>query len=168
MPTLAQITNTFFVSLITRLGVRPPPAEGFLLSNIVQPVTLVDSDISLSAVLTTQILGAPVSGSQAAPAVNTVIADAGALAAAGTYQFTFFLATEGETGNREMVIARRNAANAADVWAASIVAAAGGLAPFNLTMTMGVSERVVVRMGSGLAATGGSNYHASIFTTGPV
>jgi len=131
-------------------------------------VSLVDADVALNAVLTSQILGTPISGSQAAPAVNTVIADAGAVSIAGNYQFTFAFATDQETGNREFTIARRNAANGADIWAIQLDASAGGFAPFNLTVTLVASERVVVRMGPTTAATAGSTYHASIFTTGPL
>lgn len=167
MPLIRDITATFFTTLINRLGIRPPFEEGFKISNVVTPVSIVDTDISIPAILTTQPLVAPVSGSQAAPAVNTVIVDAGAVAAAGNYQITFVIGTSAESANRVIAIARRNAANSADIWAVHIKAS-DGIIPFNLTITLALNERVVVRMGPDDAASALTTYRASVFTNGPL
>jgi len=116
MPSLSQITNKFFVSLIDRLGVRPPPPESFLLSNVVQPVSIVDSDISIPAVLTTQILDTGItSGVRIAPVANTLLADTGPMAA-GTYQVLLMLGVGNVAGGADFEIERRDAANAANIW----------------------------------------------------
>src|SRR5437879_1036974 len=75
-PSLSEITANFFVNLINRLGVRPPPADAFLLSNVVTPVSIVDADISIPAQLTTFLLDVPfTAGELLAPVANTVLAD---------------------------------------------------------------------------------------------
>lgn len=116
MPSLASITATFFVNLINRLGVRPPPDEGFLLSNVVQPVSIVDADIAIPAVLTTQVLGTPFStGIQAAPGAGVLLADTG-VQPAGNYSVLILVGVRNVAGGCDFVIERRNAANAANIW----------------------------------------------------
>lgn len=116
MPDLARITSTFFVSLINRLGVRPPPADGFLLSNVVQPVSLVDSDIVLSAIVGTQTLDAGNSnGELVNPASGTVLCDTGAVLLAGVYAIQFEVSWR-DANNSTIIIQRRDAANAASIW----------------------------------------------------
>src|SRR2546428_1978470 len=76
MPSLARITNTFFVSLINRLGIRPPPPEGFEISSVVQPVSIVDSDIAIPATVSTTLMDTPFTGGEivtpAAGALRTI------------------------------------------------------------------------------------------------
>lgn len=118
MPELVPITNNFFVNLITRLGLKPPPGFGWLFSTVVQPVSIVDSDISFAAVATSPLLDTPLSaGAQAAPAVNTVLADTGAQAA-GVYNIVLALCVADVASATQPTIAlqRRDAANAANIW----------------------------------------------------
>jgi hypothetical protein len=119
MASLSRITATFFVTLINRLGVRPPPPNGFELISTVQPVSLVDSDITIPTQLTTALLDVPAStGIAASPAAGTVLADTGALPA-GNYNIvvTIGINNAGAGTVGDFSIARRNAANNADVWA---------------------------------------------------
>src|SRR5256885_292105 len=78
MPSLARITNTFFVSLINRLGIRPPPPEGFEISSVVQPVSIVDSDIAIPATVSTTLMDTPFTGGEiVTPAAGALLADSG-------------------------------------------------------------------------------------------
>lgn len=116
-PSLSQITANFFVNLITRLGVRPPPDSAFLLSNVVQPVTIVDTDIAIPAVTTTQLLdGAFSQGVQAAPGAAVLLADTGPQVA-GNYNVLILVGSPNAAGGgTDYIVERRNAANAANIW----------------------------------------------------
>ncbi len=117
MPSLSNITNNFFINLINRLGVRPPPPESFLLSNIVQPVSLVDSDIVLNATTSTMLLDSPfTAGDQAAPGAGLVLADTLAQVAGNYFVFFDFAANTPAAINLSILFQRRNAANAANIW----------------------------------------------------
>ena len=134
-PFLSNITNTFFVDLINRLGVRPPPPDGFDLINTVQPVSIVDSNIPLQAIVTTQTLDAPFSaGVQAAPAAGLVLADTGQQIA-GTYSVYILVGLRNVVGACDFILARRNAANAADVWRQVFNMPNTGPYLFNLSFT---------------------------------
>jgi len=163
MPSLSQITNNFFVSLINRLGVRPPPPESFVLSNVVQPVSIVDSDISIPAVLTTQRLDAPFSaGVLVAPVANTLMADTGALPA-GDYQLLIWVGIGNVAGSGDFFIQRRDAANAANIWQQLCFMNTNGpgyqLTP--LVVTLAANERIRVFTRLNWSATG----HASIWVS---
>jgi hypothetical protein len=115
---LSRITATFFVSLINRLGIRPPPAEGFQISNVVQPVSIVDSDISIPAVLTSILLDQNVftQGELTSPAAGLLAADTGAQPA-GTYLCYIILSQDvAITSSCSYRLQRRDAANAATIW----------------------------------------------------
>lgn len=163
MPGLSQITATFFLDLINRLGVRPPPPEAFLLSNVVQPVSIVDSGVVLTATSSTAILGGPLTqGILAAPALGTLLADSGAVAVPGNFTFTLFLGTD-DASTRTAVVARRNAANSADVWAQLISSGIGSvLGPFTMTVALLLNERLILRIGPANTSAG-SSWQGSIW-----
>jgi len=117
MPSISRITSTFFVDLINRLGVRPPPHEGFELSSLVQPVTLVDSDIALVAEVVPPEQGTPYTvGIQSGPGPGIILADTGPLQSK-IWNCVFWIGTNGAvTGGGGISIQRRNAANSADIW----------------------------------------------------
>lgn len=150
MPTLARITNTFFVNLINRLGVRPPPPAGFELISTVQPVSLVDSDIVLSAVTTSMTLdSANSTGEQVTPAAATVLADTGALNA-GNYQIFVQASAYDPAAANILQIARRNSTNTADLWVMNVpclitAALANGRIELSARIVLSQNERVVVR-----------------------
>lgn len=147
MPQLARITSTFFTNLITRLGIRPPFSEGFEMSNVVTPVSIVDSDITLQAITTSILLAAPyTAGSSATPAAGTVLADTGAQSA-GNY---VILVTYGadfavSVNTNAFEIQRRDAANAANIWTimSSIAAGSQGFIQ-SLNVTLALNERIRV------------------------
>lgn len=114
---LTSITNTFFVNLLNRLGVKPPPPEGFDLINTVQPVSIVDTDIQLPVITTSMLLDVPVTtGEKAAPGAAVVLADTGALPA-GTYNIHVTAGlSQTAVGSADFAVQRRDAANAANIW----------------------------------------------------
>lgn len=163
MPQLASITATFFTNLLTRLGVRPPFAEGYLLSNVVQPVSIVDSDISIPAAVSLPTIGSANSaGDQVAPAVDTVLADTGALAA-GTYNLVLTAGIVNSTSSlRGITLARRNAANAADIWTARLMCnSTAAFVPIALRCSCDLNERFVIR--TGIIFGAGETVQANIF-----
>jgi hypothetical protein len=146
MPSLSQISNNFFLNLINRLGVRPPPAESFLLSNVVQPVSIVDADIVIPAVVTSQTLDTPFTvGSQALAAANTVLADTGALVA-GTYLVYVTVGKITGANAMDFRIQRRDAANAVNVWDiwGTCDSASQGFITSQFTAVLLVNERIRV------------------------
>lgn len=162
MPSLARITNTFFVSLINRLGVRPPFAEGFTLTNTVQPVSIVDTDVSISAFTTSPELNAVFSGGElAAPAINATLADTGAQAA-GVYNATILIGNDEQSANARTVrVRRRNAADSADIWS-QLIETQASVVYLPLKVRLESGERIRVSQGP-LAGSGGTTYQASIF-----
>jgi len=166
MPTLSAITATFFVDLITRLGVRPPPPDAFVLSNVVQPVSIVDSGITFSAVSSSQLLDTPfTNGVVVAPAIGAVLADTGAQPA-GNY--AAFLMIEGFDSivNPNMSLQRRNAANGASIWDQALYEVGGANArPFkrfySLRLVLALNERL--RVVSNIAGGAAMNYQVSIW-----
>lgn len=169
MPQIARITSTFFTNLISRLGIRPPFSEGFEVSNVIQPVSIVDSDITFSALSTTQSLGTPFTvGALGAPAAGTVLADTGAQNA-GIYQLFIVMSAGDGVGTPAMDLQRRDAANAANIWVQRFWGMGGGpngqsgTAPMSFRVELAASERIRVTVGP--AGGAGSGYQASIWLT---
>ncbi|MFI5176716.1 MAG: hypothetical protein ACHQKY_17790, partial [Terriglobia bacterium] len=105
---LTSITNTFFVNLLTRLGVKPPPADGFDLINTVQPVSLVDSDITLPTFQSTQLIDTPfTAGVQVAPAIGTILADTLAQAGGNFVAYISLSCDSPANDIADMIVARR-------------------------------------------------------------
>lgn len=164
MASLSLITGTFFTSLLNRLGVRPPPPEGFLLSNVVLPVSVVDADISLPVSQTSILLDVNnvfTQGDVAAPAAGALLADTGAQNA-GNYNATITFGNDNNAANYPTVrIQRRDAANAVTIWDILLNTGAGSsMAPFNLRLVLAQGERLRIIQGP----TAGTNTsRANIF-----
>lgn len=160
-----QISSTFFVTVMNRLGIRPPFDEPFTLVNNVQPVSIVDVDTSIPVTVTDPIFGTPFgNGLQAAPGINTVLADTGALAA-GNWAFKVMVSV-GDTpaAFSRTAIQHRNAANGANIWEVNSFTLAG-TATVHREMTfaksIALNERVrVINLNAGAVA---SVYDAVIF-----
>ena len=168
---LSSITNTFFVNLLNRLGVRPPPSDGFDLINTVQPVTLVDSDIVLPVTQSTILMDLSfTTGVQAAPAINTVLADVGAQVA-GTYNILVMASAmdAAAVANPQIALQRRDGANAANVWEQRFLFSATAGGPTNLQIIqqfrvqLQTNERI--RIINTVAGGAASSYHANIWIT---
>lgn len=159
----ANIPNpSSWLAILNKLGI--PRFGQWSLLDTVQPVALVDSEVSLSAVASTALLGTPASaGELVAPAANTRLADTGALAA-GSWSFAIVMSAN---DSNTMRVRRRNAADAGDIWSFRVpFASSTGIMTFVFPLfrsTIGVNERLVVE---NVAAGGaGTTYQASIFAT---
>jgi len=163
MPELVPITNNFFVNLINRLGLKPPPGLGWLMSTVVMPVSIVDTDIALQATVTSIVLDTPfTAGVQTAPAVGFILADTGAQVA-GNYALHVEFSTNGAAAVSAIVaLERRNAANAANIWTHlwSVSAAGGATMERNVTVLLAASERIRVEV---LFMSAGLDMQASIW-----
>jgi hypothetical protein len=164
MPSLTKITANFFVGLINRLGVRPPPEEAFLLSNVVQPVSIVDSDIALPAVVTTQLLGSSFSqGLAAAPVAGGVLlADTGPQPL-GNFNVLILVGQNNTAGGADFIIERRNAANAANIWRQVFATTTTAPSPFVFSAQVHLELNERIRVITEIGGTG--DIEANIFLT---
>ena len=145
------------MNLLNRLGVRPPPPDGFDLINVVQPVTLVDSDIVLSVSSSSILLDLPFTGGYLLnPVAAAVLADTGAQVA-GNYQVDVVIGGDAAAAvSFTAEIVRRNAANNGDVWTMPVVMKndGTGMIRFQGRIALLLNERLIVRNKITLAATG--------------
>lgn len=153
MPAIGRISEKFFTSLITRLGIKPPFSNGFEMSNVVTPVSIVDQDISLSTVQSPgPLLDLPfTNGDFTAPPIGTILADTGPQSA-GEYFLRLQIGTDGAQNNPVFVeFARRDAADSADLWKAFIPFGSGTMitVPFDIVarVRLNINERLLVRVG---------------------
>lgn len=138
------------------------------MSNVVQPVSIVDTDVPLTTVTSSQLLATPfTAGPLVAPAINTVLADTGAQTA-GNYLLKILIEVfDTAAGNTETALQRRNAANAANIWEQEFYGCGtvNGMLPnhinLDLRVTLDANERI--RVINTLAAGAGGRYHASIW-----
>jgi hypothetical protein len=140
--------------------------EPFLLQNLIVPVALVDPP-TLTATLSAMVVDTPATaGELTAPAINTRLADTGALVA-GQYNVLLILSST-ENNNRAYRWRRRNAADAADIWSQQLELVAGmdtfDIGPLRLVIN--ANERLVVENTVAIAA--GQIVQASIWTQGPL
>jgi len=165
-PSLSSITATFFTTLINRLGVRPPPPDAFLLSNVVQPVSLVDADISIPTIVSPPIVDlAFTAGELLAPGAGVVLADTGPLAA-GNYNIQMVYSENGgSASSSDIKLQRRDAANAANIWSQLLFInpSCAAFIYLSLAVKLLVNERV--RVIQGAAAPAGATFQANIWTT---
>lgn len=165
MPELVPITNNFFVNLITRLGLKPPPSLGWSMATVVTPVSIVDSDITLSAISTTQLLDTPfTAGVQAAPVINTVLADSGAQNA-GNYFVTLMMSCSEGITNNTLALQRRDAANAANIWEQRFYTLLNTVDSTRMVMNCQVklSQNERLRILNLVAGGAGSVYHVNLW-----
>ena len=148
-----------WVTILSKLGITG--IMRWFLSDTVVPVAIVDSEITLNASSSTPLIGVQASaGEQVAPAANFRLATTGPLPA-GPYSMTFWISGN-EPGGNNFRIRRRNAADAADVWAFRFFHGAGATFPvLSLRLLLNVNELVVVENIN--AGGAGSLYQASIF-----
>jgi hypothetical protein len=146
-----------WLSLFARYGYGQPFKWG--LTDVVQPVTLVDSIVTLSAVAVQPLYGTPfTAGEQVNPAGGTRLADTGALAV-GNWTFTVLM---GGSVAMDFRIRRRNAADAADIWShRTWTAVNSGLNALTIRLSMSANERLVVE--NVPAGGAGNTYQCTIF-----
>jgi hypothetical protein len=142
-------------ALITELGIYQAPAL-FYLSEIVTPVSIVDSQISIDSVQVPVTLLLPATaGELAAPAANTRLADTGQLPA-GDYNVTVLI---GSADGNSYRLRRRNAADAADIWSHRFPILGTTSFEFTSRFKLAANERLVVEN----VLVGVGTYQASIW-----
>jgi hypothetical protein len=143
--------------------------EPFMLQNLIVPVALVDPP-SITAITATMVLDIPTTaGELVAPAAGTRLADTGQLV--GGKWDIFMLVECEDTSN--LRLRRRNAVDAADIWAQKLNAVGGNIAVRDITfLALGplrfnflTNERLVIEAIN--AGTAGASYQANIWTSGP-
>lgn len=116
MPDVYPIQYNVFTGLFERLGIiTPPRVPQFWMSDVIQPVSIVDSNITLQADFANPAQSFATEGVQVAPAANDLLADTGQLEA-GTYTFKCFFNTNEDSSDANITIEHRNAANSAAHW----------------------------------------------------
>lgn len=161
---LTSITSTFFINLLNRLGCKPPPPEGFDLINTVQPVSIVDSDISLPIVATTIPIDTVfTNGEIASPAANVVLADTGALIGGNYNALVMVGGDQAAAWGFDFRLQRRDAANAVSIWSQvfQLTNNNEGFLVLPFTFRAQVNERL--RVITANAATAGTTVQASIW-----
>lgn len=117
MPEIYPVTTNLFPGLLERLAVRltRPVAPLWYLSDTIMPVSLVDSQITLSAIVETTAQQFATEGEQTAPAAGTVLSDTGQLPA-GTFNFVAFGTFLDTINDNGISIGHRDPTNATNNW----------------------------------------------------
>lgn len=136
---LIQLPSTELSNLLTEFGIIQPPSLLFL-SNVVQPISIVDSRVSLSSVTTPANYTNAGSSGPVTPAAATVIATTGPLAA-GTYEFRLMMDSNDGVARR-VDFQHRDAADATSLLTHRLIASATSKYDFTLTRTLVLNERV--------------------------
>jgi hypothetical protein len=153
------IRATAFSGVLSRLG-SAPNLGGFALDTVVTPVSLVDSDITLAAQVSTPLVNVPATaGELVAPAINTRLATTGPLPA-GPYSMTFWISAD---ENNTFRLRRRNAADTLDVWSARLSGQAGRTF-LNLSLRLVLASNEFVVIENAAAGLAGITYQALIFS----
>lgn len=157
---LTSITSTFFINLLNRLGCKPPPPEGFDLINTVQPVSIVDVDVPLTAVVEPQLQDTVfTAGIVATPGAGAVLADTLAQVA-GNYLLSVFVGGTDPTQAPAFDLQRRDAANATSIWTHRFWGM-GTTRTYTFQVVLAAGERF--RITAAIAGGAGSASQASIW-----
>jgi hypothetical protein len=159
MPTLARISNTFFTGLLNRLGIRPPFVEGWEITNLVQPVSLVDSDVAITAIATTQVLEVPASAGIVAPALNQLLANVGPATESREYS-AFVVFSFGSTAAPDVVL-ERVTSGGATIWSQLLTVPVAGTIFWPMRLKLQAGDYLRVRKVT--AADPSGRYQASIW-----
>ena len=116
MPELLPVQSILFQNLLRDFQIiAPPRVPVWWMSDIIQPVALVNSQVTLDAQLDESAMQFASVGPQTAPAAGTVLADTGQLDS-GRYLFRTFASWLDTLAINHLDIEHRNAANAANIW----------------------------------------------------
>lgn len=107
---LSQIVGTGFVGLLRRLLISPPPAEGFLLTNVVTPTVLVDESDA-------KFLGTPFTeGMLTGAGSDGLLFAQSSPISSGLHRITIFYGYAGTTGTSNRLLVRHRTVAGANVW----------------------------------------------------
>jgi len=142
MPELFDVSTTSFDSLLIRAQVRllAPRANLWQLSNIVTPVAIVDSGVTLTANVNVGPQLFATEGELFNAAIGALMADTGQLAA-GDWEIQVHVTSDIMASPSAMEHQHRNAANAADIWQFKKWTRGGNDAYFSFRETFLLNER---------------------------
>lgn len=116
MPELLPVNAILFQNLLRDFQiVAAPRVPVWWMSDVIQPVALVNSQVTLDAVISETAMQFATEGTLVTPGAGTILADTGQLAA-GTYLFRVQMSFLDAGGANEIVVQHRNAANTGDIW----------------------------------------------------
>ena len=147
MPEIYPVTTQGFSALLTELGITlRPSAPLWWLSDTISPVAIVNSQVTLNAVLTPAAQIVSTEGVQVAPVDATLLADTGQLAA-GIHTFVIWVSAQGGNLPDAVTIAHRNAANDGSLFEhdAQWGQASGAWVNVEFTMTLQIATNERVR-----------------------
>jgi len=166
MPKIWPILAQGFTNVFTRLGIQAVPAGNqWFLSDTLIPVSLVDSDITLNALVQRPVQVWVSEGVKVAPANNIILADTGQLPT-GTRTFVFLLHAQNNQLSSQWALEHRDAANAATLNSMVFGQDAGGnegAVDFICEFTIAIAQDERLRVRQVVTATAASTIQASIF-----
>lgn len=164
MPELLPVQSILFQNLLRDFQVvAPPRVPVWWLSDIIQPVSIVNSQVTLTATVDERAMLFASNGVQIAPPIATVLAGTGQLPA-GLYLFRVYVNWSDNAVSNHVLIQHRDAADAANIWEHSLEANSGDpAAQFTMewTETLVANERI--RLLVALAGTATMRYNGIIW-----
>jgi len=156
-----------FPDLLQDLLADPRDQTEFGLDNIVRPVTIINSQIDIPVAVGSILWGTPVSaGQQAAPAINTVLADSLALAG-GPINLKVSISLQDGLTQQIVALQRRDVANAVTLWERRWYTGTGAGSANGLNLDFEHADTVVagerLRVIILVAAGAGSLYFADLW-----
>lgn len=164
MPELYPIPSQGFPGLISDMGIQlVPRAPLWWLSDVVQPVALINSQVALQTI-STDGPGALATAGEVTPVGNDVLADTGAHPTGVLGKYRVWIAGIATGTANRVILRRRNAADSGDIWNLSMYFASGQAHQFGFEFTERIleSERYRINVVNGDATAA---FSAGIFGT---
>lgn len=165
MPEIYPVTANLFPGLLERLGVRltQPRAPLWYLADTIMPVSLVDSQITLQAIVETTAQQFATEGEKTAPAGGTILASTGQLVA-GTFNFTVYGTFIDTVTDNGMTIGHRDPTDVSNNWLFTYRGASGNdPTSFRYDWTETVLENERIRVTTAVLGGAGSLFNAIIW-----
>lgn len=163
MPKIWPILAQGFTDVFQRLGIQAVPAGNqWFLSDTLIPVSLVDSDITLSAIVQPAAETVSTAGLTLVPVAGAILATTGQLAL-GVHTFRIVACSRDGVDNR-MTVQHRDAADAVTLNAQSVCSGVtNGQVNFTWEFTIAIALNERVRIVVDINAAAGSFYSATIY-----
>ncbi len=164
MPELLPINAILFQNLLRDFQViAPPRVPVWWMSDIVQPVTLVNSQVTLTATLAQRVELFATNGVQVGSfAAGTILASTGALDV-GDYKFRIYSSMFDNSVFNRILIQHRNAADTANIWEHEIPSAVSVSHHDTMEWTITMAQDERVRMVVGDISGAASRYNGIIW-----